>query len=199
MCGARTIVTSSSDAKLERAKALGATHTINYVKTPVGHPEVRALKGGRGVDHVIEVGGPDASCSRYRRFASAVRSIWSVISAARRARSTARNPLSSRDGARHSGRIERIVRGDEPRNRGEHHAPRHRQGLSLDRGRRRNPIHAESKAFWKNHPQVLRTWAPLSGRAQSQMLGCVGVSFITASAARPFGPYGLPSDSSVSK
>ena len=58
MCGARTIVTSSSDAKLERAKALGATHTINYVKTPVWHPEVRALNGGRGVDHVIEVGGP---------------------------------------------------------------------------------------------------------------------------------------------
>jgi NADPH:quinone reductase-like Zn-dependent oxidoreductase len=60
MCGARTIVTSSSDAKLERAKALGATHTINYVKTPVWHPEVRALNGGRGVDHVIEVGGPDS-------------------------------------------------------------------------------------------------------------------------------------------
>ena len=60
MCGARTIVTSSSDAKLERAKALGATHTINYVKTPVWYPEVRALNGGRGVDHVIEVGGPDS-------------------------------------------------------------------------------------------------------------------------------------------
>ncbi len=60
MCGARTIVTSSSDAKLEHAKALGATHTINYVKTPVWHPEVRALNGGRGVDHVIEVGGPDS-------------------------------------------------------------------------------------------------------------------------------------------
>jgi NADPH:quinone reductase-like Zn-dependent oxidoreductase len=60
MFGARTIVTSSSDAKLERAKSLGATHTINYVKTPVWHSEVRALNGGRGVDHVIEVGGPDS-------------------------------------------------------------------------------------------------------------------------------------------
>ena len=37
-----------------------ATHTINYIKTPVRHPEVRALNGGRGVDHVIEVGGPDS-------------------------------------------------------------------------------------------------------------------------------------------
>ena len=60
MFGARTIVTSSSDAKLERAKALGASHTINYVACPVWHPEVRRLNGGRGVDHVVEVGGPDS-------------------------------------------------------------------------------------------------------------------------------------------
>ena len=58
MFGARSIVTSSSDAKLEKAKKLGATHTINYVKTPVWHPEVRRLNGGRGIDQVIEVGGP---------------------------------------------------------------------------------------------------------------------------------------------
>jgi NADPH:quinone reductase-like Zn-dependent oxidoreductase len=60
MFGASTIVTSSSDAKLERVKQLGATHTINYVKNPVWHPEVRRLNGGRGVDHVVEVGGPDS-------------------------------------------------------------------------------------------------------------------------------------------
>jgi NADPH:quinone reductase-like Zn-dependent oxidoreductase len=60
MFGARSIVTSSSDAKLERAKALGATHLINYVKTPIWHPEVRRLNGGRGIDHVVEVGGPDS-------------------------------------------------------------------------------------------------------------------------------------------
>jgi NADPH:quinone reductase-like Zn-dependent oxidoreductase len=58
--GARTIVTSSSDAKLERARALGAHHTINYLKTPVWHPAVREFSGGRGVDHVVEVGGPDS-------------------------------------------------------------------------------------------------------------------------------------------
>jgi NADPH:quinone reductase-like Zn-dependent oxidoreductase len=58
--GAMTIVTSSSDAKLGRAKNLGATHTINYVKTPIWHPEVRRLNGGRGIDHVVEVGGPDS-------------------------------------------------------------------------------------------------------------------------------------------
>jgi NADPH:quinone reductase-like Zn-dependent oxidoreductase len=60
MFSAMTIVTSSSDAKLDRAKNLGATHTINYVKTPVWHPDVRRLNGGRGIDHVVEVGGPDS-------------------------------------------------------------------------------------------------------------------------------------------
>lgn len=52
------IATSSSDAKLERLKALGADHLINYKTTPAWGEKVRALTGGRGVDHVIEVGGP---------------------------------------------------------------------------------------------------------------------------------------------
>jgi NADPH:quinone reductase-like Zn-dependent oxidoreductase len=60
MFGAMTIVTSSSDAKLDRAKKLGATHTINYINIPVWHPEARRLNGGRGIDHVVEVGGPDS-------------------------------------------------------------------------------------------------------------------------------------------
>jgi NADPH:quinone reductase-like Zn-dependent oxidoreductase len=56
--GARVIATSSSDAKLERAKALGASDGINYRATEDWHKSVRELTGGRGVDHVIEVGGP---------------------------------------------------------------------------------------------------------------------------------------------
>lgn len=54
--GARTIVTSSSDEKLERAKELGAWETINYKDVPEWGREARKLSGG-GVDHVIEVGG----------------------------------------------------------------------------------------------------------------------------------------------
>ncbi len=57
MHGARTIITSSSDEKLARAKALGATETINYLKTPDWHKEALRLTGGRGVDIVLEVGG----------------------------------------------------------------------------------------------------------------------------------------------
>lgn len=56
--GAAVIVTSSSDAKLERARALGADQTINYRDHPEWGRQVLALTGGRGVDHVVEVGGP---------------------------------------------------------------------------------------------------------------------------------------------
>jgi NADPH:quinone reductase-like Zn-dependent oxidoreductase len=55
--GVRAIVTSSSDAKLERARALGADALINYVKFPEWSSEVRRLTGGEGVDVVLEVGG----------------------------------------------------------------------------------------------------------------------------------------------
>jgi NADPH:quinone reductase-like Zn-dependent oxidoreductase len=55
--GARVIITSSSDAKLERARALGADDVINYSKTPDWDKEVMKLTGGNGVDNVIEVGG----------------------------------------------------------------------------------------------------------------------------------------------
>jgi len=54
--GATVVVTSSSDAKLEKAKALGADYTINYNSEPKWGKKARELTGG--VDHVIEVGGP---------------------------------------------------------------------------------------------------------------------------------------------
>ncbi len=56
--GAEVIATSSSDEKLKRLQALGAAHTINYREEPSWGARVRELTGGRGVDHVIEVGGP---------------------------------------------------------------------------------------------------------------------------------------------
>ncbi|MDG9884863.1 NAD(P)-dependent alcohol dehydrogenase [Pseudomonas sp. GD04058] len=56
--GATVIATSSSDEKLERLKTLGADEVINYRSTPNWGEKVRALTDNRGVDHVIEVGGP---------------------------------------------------------------------------------------------------------------------------------------------
>ena len=56
--GAIPIITSGSDAKLAIAQSHGAAHGINYSTHPAWHEQVRALTGGRGVDHVIETGGP---------------------------------------------------------------------------------------------------------------------------------------------
>ncbi len=56
--GAEVIITSSSEAKLERARSMGAAHTINRTAVPEWDEEVRRRTGGRGVDHVLEVGGP---------------------------------------------------------------------------------------------------------------------------------------------
>jgi len=55
--GARVIVTSSSDEKLGRAKAFGADDGINYRTYPEWSAEVKRLTDGRGVDHVVEIGG----------------------------------------------------------------------------------------------------------------------------------------------
>ncbi len=55
--GARAIATSAHDDKLARAKALGAADGVNYARQPEWETAALALTGGRGVDHVIEVGG----------------------------------------------------------------------------------------------------------------------------------------------
>ncbi len=57
MAGARAIITSSSDAKLERARALGADATINYLDDPDWEARVLELTDGRGVDVTLETGG----------------------------------------------------------------------------------------------------------------------------------------------
>jgi NADPH:quinone reductase-like Zn-dependent oxidoreductase len=58
LAGARVIATSSSDEKMARLKALGADEVINYRADPDWGRSARGLTDGRGVDHVIEVGGP---------------------------------------------------------------------------------------------------------------------------------------------
>ena len=55
--GLRTIITSSSDEKLARARTLGADATINYRTTPTWADETRRLTDGRGVDLVVDIGG----------------------------------------------------------------------------------------------------------------------------------------------
>jgi NADPH:quinone reductase-like Zn-dependent oxidoreductase len=55
--GAKVIITSSSDAKLQRARGLGADECINYTTIADWGKEAARLSGTDGVDHVIEVGG----------------------------------------------------------------------------------------------------------------------------------------------
>lgn len=56
--GATVVVTSSSDAKLERVRALGADHGINYRSTPEWGKAAQAW-AGRSMDHIVELGGAD--------------------------------------------------------------------------------------------------------------------------------------------
>jgi NADPH:quinone reductase-like Zn-dependent oxidoreductase len=55
--GARAVAVSSSDEKLERARALGAEVLINYKRVPAWGAAVRDATGGLGADHVVDVGG----------------------------------------------------------------------------------------------------------------------------------------------
>jgi len=55
--GCRVIATSSSDEKLSRLKALGADDVINYKSDPDWGVTARKLTAGRGVDHIVEIGG----------------------------------------------------------------------------------------------------------------------------------------------
>ena len=52
------IATTSTAEKAERLKALGASNVVNYTETSDWDAKVRELTGGRGVDCVVEIGGP---------------------------------------------------------------------------------------------------------------------------------------------
>lgn len=57
--GAQVIATTSTSDKAVRLRKLGADHVLNYRTSPDWGEQARALTNGRGVDRVIEVGGPE--------------------------------------------------------------------------------------------------------------------------------------------
>jgi NADPH:quinone reductase-like Zn-dependent oxidoreductase len=73
--GARVIVTSSSDDKLAKARALGASETINYATTPAWEQRARELTGGDGVDLVLDVSGALAQSVAATRFGGQVSAV----------------------------------------------------------------------------------------------------------------------------
>ena len=82
--GARVIVTSSSQDKLDQALALGAAEGIDYRAEPEWQDAVQRLTGGRGVDHVIELGGAGtlARSIRAARIGGSVHMIGVITGAA---------------------------------------------------------------------------------------------------------------------
>lgn len=66
LAGASVILTSSRDDKLARGRQLGADAVINYRKTPEWDKEVKALTGGEGCDHIVELGGGDTLAKSVR-------------------------------------------------------------------------------------------------------------------------------------
>jgi len=58
LMGARVIALTSSSQKAERLKTLGADEVINYLERPDWHTQVRELTAGKGVERIVEVGGP---------------------------------------------------------------------------------------------------------------------------------------------
>ncbi|KAH8088180.1 hypothetical protein HD553DRAFT_282035 [Filobasidium floriforme] len=59
MIGARVIATTSSKAKADRVKALGADHVILYTEDENWGETAKKIAGSRGIQHIIEVGGPN--------------------------------------------------------------------------------------------------------------------------------------------
>ena len=72
LLGAQVLVTSSSDAKIDRVRALGADEGINYRTEPEWADRVRALTNGEGVDLVIENAGTLGQSLKSTRFGGMV-------------------------------------------------------------------------------------------------------------------------------
>jgi len=89
--GARVIATTSTAEKAERLKALGASDVINYTETPDWDAKVRELTDVRGVDCVVEIGGPGTIAMSLK--ALAVGGHVSLIGASLSASGTGLDPL----------------------------------------------------------------------------------------------------------
>ncbi len=74
--GARVISTNFSPGGGDRLRELGADEVIEIADSPEWGDQVRALTGGRGVDRVVEVGGPERWRSRPRPWPMAAKSLW---------------------------------------------------------------------------------------------------------------------------
>ena len=89
--GARVIATTSTAEKAERLKELGASDVINYIETPDWNEKAREMTDGRGVDCVVEIGGPGTIATSLK--ALAVGGHVSLIGGSLSASGTGLDPL----------------------------------------------------------------------------------------------------------
>ena len=150
--GYRTVITSSSDEKLARAKALGADHTVNYRTTPDWSKPVREATGGKGADFIMEVGGGGTIQESMRaiRIGGHIAIIGVVAGVQSR-----RADRQFRKAAGPERRFARHVRGDVSGDRTAPHLPGGGQGVPLHRGGRRLQIDAGWRAFRQDRSGVL--------------------------------------------
>ena len=118
MFGARVIGTSSSAAKAERLKQMGAEAVIDYKATPDWDQEALKLTGGRGADITVEVGGAGTLPRSFMatRLGGTI-AVIGLLSGMAHARSDA-DPAPQPAGPGPLCRQQADVRGDEPRHRG---------------------------------------------------------------------------------
>ena len=128
--GATVIITSSSDEKLDRARALGADHTLNYRADPDWAKAARKLTGGRGVDHVVEVGGAGTFQQSIQaiRIGGRIAVVGALTGAVKDLSVAAIFGANAHIHRRHGGQP-RTLRGHVPGDRGRRHPPGRRQAL----------------------------------------------------------------------
>jgi NADPH:quinone reductase-like Zn-dependent oxidoreductase len=119
LLGAQVIATTSTAEKAERLKALGASDVINYTETPDWDVRARELTDGRGVDCVVEIGGPGTIAMSLK--ALAVGGHLSLIGASLSRSGTGLDP-SIVDRPRHYARLDQ--RREPHRFRGDESSPR---------------------------------------------------------------------------
>jgi NADPH:quinone reductase-like Zn-dependent oxidoreductase len=148
LLGAHVTVISSSDDKLARAKALGADAGINYRTTPEWYKPARALTGGRGFDHIVELGGE--------------KTLPQSLRAAR--------PCGDAPGAAagHHGRPSRRLRGDGARDRAAPAAAGDRPRVPLRGAERSARVPEERRALRQDLHSALR---PDHGRIGAAAIG----------------------------
>ena len=156
--GIAAIITSSSDEKLKRAKTLGAAHGINYKTTPDWEKAAVEFTGGRGVDHVVEVGGAATLTRSFHAIRVGGKITHDRRLERRRHRTQSRPDLwPPRQRAGHLRRLDADVHGHEPRHRSERDQAGDRQSVRLRRRASRLSPHGLRLAFREDrYPRRMR-------------------------------------------